>query len=394
MGRLVVHQDKILDISALLGICPFGSIVSDDSGVSITASCKMCMICVKRSGGQITFEEGRRPSVDKTQWNGIAVYIEHDGNNIHPVSFELIGKARELADRIGHQVHAVIAGDRLGLIGEEISHYCVDRIFLYEDPALEYFRAEPYTAVVEDYAMAVKPCVMLIGATPIGRSLAPRVAARLRTGLTADCTSLDIRENTDLIQIRPAFGGNIMAQIKTPDHRPQLATVRYKVMQEPERRASSSGRIERRNLAPEKLASGIEILSSSKKERTIDLTEAEVIVVAGRGVKTQKDMALIEKLGNSLNAQIASTRPLIEAGWVDPRRQIGLSGRTVKPKLILTCGVSGSVQFVAGMQNSNCIVSINEDESAPIFNYAHLCAVCDIYEVLPLLTEMIKERVR
>lgn len=394
MGRLVVHQEKISDVQALMGICPFGSISSDDSGVSITASCKMCMICVRRSNGQITFEEGRRPSVDKTQWNGIAVYIEHDGCAIHPVSLELIGKARELADKIGHEVHAVIAGNQLDCIGEEISHFGVDRIFLYENPALAFFRAEPYTAAVEDYVKAVKPCVMLIGATPIGRSLAPRVAARLRTGLTADCTSLDIRENTDLIQVRPAFGGNIMAQIKTPDHRPQLATVRYKVMQEPVRMESSSGIIEKRSLEPTRLASGIEIISSRKKEKTIDLTEADVIVVAGRGVKSQKDLSLVERLGDSLNAQIASTRPLIEAGWIDPRRQIGLSGRTVKPKLIITCGVSGSVQFVAGMQNSSCIISLNEDEAAPVFNYAHLCAVCDIYEVLPLLSGMLEERAR
>lgn len=243
---------------------------------------------------------------------------------------------------------------------------------------------------VDDDAITVEMTVILVGATNVGRQLAPRVAARFRTGLTADCTVLDIKENTDLVQIRPAFGGNIMAEIHTPNARPQLATVRYKVMNAPERNKEKSGKVTVCDLSNVALESDIKVLDVVPKAKEIFIENADVLVVAGRGVKSQDDLNMIRELADLLGGEVACTRPMIEAGWFDAKKQIGLSGRTVRPKLIITCGVSGSVQFAAGMNNSDMIVAINKDEKAPIFKIAHYGIVGDLYEVLPRLIAKVK----
>jgi electron transfer flavoprotein alpha subunit len=275
--------------------------------------------------------------------------------------------------------------------GEELLHYGVDEVFVYDYEELKDFRIEPYTAVFEDFINKAKPTAILVGATTIGRSLAPRVAARFKTGLTADCTILDIKENTDVVQIRPAFGGNIMAQIVTPNNRPQLATVRYKVMSAPQRNAETSGKISLCEINRDKLNSNINVLNVIPKVKEKGISDAEVIIAVGRGLKTEKDMEMIRELAELLDGEIAVTRPLIEAGWADAKRQVGLSGRTVRPKLIITCGISGAVQFTAGMNNSDYIFAINTDEKAPIFKVAHYGVVGDIYEIIPQLIEKIKQ---
>jgi electron transfer flavoprotein alpha subunit len=200
-----------------------------------------------------------------------------------------------------------------------------------------------------------------------------------------------MKENTDLVQIRPAFGGNIMAQILNPNNRPQLATVRYKVMNAPERTTEPSGKLTVVEMDKSKLVSNINVIKVTKKVIEASISDAEIIVAAGRGIKSEKDLAMINELADLLGAQVAATRPLIEAGWIDAKKQIGLSGRTVKPKLIITCGISGAVQFAAGMNNSECIVSINNDPKASIFNVAHYGIVGDIYEIIPQLIRNIKE---
>ncbi|VTR81646.1 electron-transfer flavoprotein alpha-subunit [Clostridium perfringens] len=272
----------------------------------------------------------------------------------------------------------------------ELLHYGVDEVIVYDYKELENFRIEPYTAVFYDFINKIKPCSILVGATTLGRSLAPRVAARCRTGLTADCTILDIKENTDLVQIRPAFGGNIMAQIVTPNSRPQMATVRYKVMSAPERNEECTGEIKYFEIENDKLKSDIEVKEIKQKPKEHSISDAEVIVVAGRGVKSEKDLELIKELADLLGGELAVTRPLIENGWADANRQVGLSGRTVRPKLIITCGVSGAIQFVAGMNNADYIFAINKEEKAPIFKVAHYGIVGDIYEIVPKLIEKIK----
>lgn len=391
MAKLVVNQEKITNIDELIKICPFGAMENNKGMLEINSGCKMCKLCVKKGpAGAVEYVEDEVKTLDKSAWKGVAVYVDHVDGDIHPVTFELIGKARELAAKVNQQVYCIFAGHNIKHKAEELLYYGVDKVMVYDNEELKHFRIEPYTAVFEDFVNKIKPTAILVGATTVGRSLAPRVAARFKTGLTADCTILDIKENTDLVQIRPAFGGNIMAQICTPNNRPQLATVRYKVMSAPERSAHASGKIIVCEVGAEKLESKIKVLDVIAKEKETGISDAEVIVVAGRGVKTEKDLAMIKELASLLDGEVAVTRPLIEAGWADAKRQVGLSGRTVRPKLIITCGVSGAVQFTAGMNNSEYIFAINTDEKAPIFKVAHYGVVGDIYEIVPQLIENIK----
>lgn len=394
MGKLVVNQEKLTPsaIEELVKICPFGALEEKEGKIEVNAGCKMCKLCVKKGpAGVMEFIEEEVEAIDKSLWKGVAVYVDHVEGDIHPVTYELIGKAKELAAKINHPVYAVFVGHDIEKKAEEILHYGVDKVFVYDDEELKDFRIEPYTKAMEDFINSVKPSTLLVGATTVGRSLAPRVAARFRTGLTADCTILDMKENTDLVQIRPAFGGNIMAQIINPNHRPQLATVRYKVMDAPERSEEKSGEIVTCSIKKEELASNINVLKVTKKEVEESISDADVIVAVGRGLKAEKDMEMVKEFAALIGAQIATTRPLIEAGWADAKKQIGLSGRTVKPKLIVTLGISGAVQFAAGMNNSDCIIAINKDPKASIFNVAHYGIVGDIYEVIPKLINNVKE---
>ncbi|PXV95694.1 electron transfer flavoprotein alpha subunit apoprotein [Lachnotalea glycerini] len=396
MGQLVCNQDKVneLNIEELIKVCPFGAIEYTDGKIEVNAGCKMCKLCVKKGPvGVMEFIETETKKVNKDLWKGISVYVDHVGGSIHPVTMELIGKARDLAAVVHFPVYCVFIGYHIKEKAEELLQYGVDEIFVYDYEELKDFRIEPYAAALEDFINKVKPSSLLIGATTLGRSLAPRVAARFRTGLTADCTILDMKENTDLVQIRPAFGGNIMAQIICSNTRPQLATVRYKVMNAPEKQFNSKGLITVCEIAKTKLKSNIEVLKVVKKKTEENISDAEVIIAVGRAFKSEKDMTMIEDLAELLHAQIAGTRPLVEAGLIHAKKQIGLSGRTVKPKLIITLGISGAVQFVAGMNNAEHIFAINQDERAPIFNVAHYGIVGDIYEIVPKLINDIKSSV-
>lgn len=394
MGKLKINQSLINDEIAkkLIKICPFGSIEYINGTLDINAGCKMCKLCVKKGPkGVIEFIEEEIVKVDKNAYKGITVYVDHVEGEIHPVTYELIGKAKELAAKVNYPVYCIFLGYQILDKAEELLHYGIDEVFIYDYKELEHFRIEPYVSAFEDFINKIKPSVILVGATTVGRSLAPRVAARFRTGLTADCTVLDIKENTDLIQIRPAFGGNIMAKIITPNSRPQLATVRYKIMTAPQRNEKPSGKITVRSMDVNKFKSDIDVIKVTKKEPEENISEAEIIVVAGRAIKTQKDMSLAYELAHVLEGNFAGTRPMVEAGWIDPKRQIGLSGRTVKPKLIITLGISGAVQFTAGMKSADHIFAINKDPKAAIFSIAHYGIVGDIYEVVPKLIENIKK---
>ena len=393
MSKLICNQEKVNDsnLQELLKVCPFGSIEYTDGKIEVNAGCKMCMICVKKGPtGVMEFVETEELKIDKSLWKGIGVYVDHVEGVIHPVTMELIGKARELASVVNFPVYCVFIGNDIKEKAKELLHYGVDEVFVYDYPELKDFRIEPYTAAFEDFINKVKPSSLLVGATTIGRSLAPRVAARFRTGLTADCTMLEMKENTDLVQIRPAFGGNIMAQILCPNTRPQMSTVRYKVMNAPEKLCDATGKITICEIDKSKLVSNIEVLKVTKKEIEDNISDAEVIIAIGRALKSEKDMAMIEELAELLGAQIAGTRPTIEAGWINAKKQIGLSGRTVKPKLIIALGISGAVQFTAGMNSSERIFAVNSDKHASIFNVAHYGVVGDIYEIVPQLIENIK----
>ena len=394
MGMLVVHQEKITDIKAMISICPFGAMEEKDGKLEVNSACKLCKLCVKKGQpGVMEYVEEETPQIDKSLWNGITVYVDHVDGEIHPVTYELLGKAKELAEKIDHPVYAIFMGSNVGDKAQELLHYGADKVFVCDKPELQYFKIETYTAVFEEFINRIKPCAILVGATPVGRQLAPRVAARFKTGLTADCTILDMHKNTDLVQIRPAFGGNIMAEILTPNSRPQLATVRYKIMDAPERSADAKGEIVELNVDDSKLANHVEVIGVTKKEQESGIENADILVVAGRGIKKREDLQLVQDLADALGGDLACTRPMVEGGWMDAKRQIGLSGRTVRPKLIITCGVSGAIQFVAGMNHSENIIAINTDPNASIFKVANYAVVGDLYDVVPKLIEKIKSGV-
>lgn len=385
---IVIHNEKINKElgEKLVKLCPFGAISYDENkGLSIGLTCKNCKACVRATNGEITYEEEKIvSSVCKDDWKGILVFCEHFKGDIHNVTFELLGKAKELASVTGHKVMALMIGSGISEKAKELYCYGADEVYVYDDPGLENFLIEPYTKVFEDFIQKIKPSSILVGATNVGRSLAPRVAARMKTGLTADCTCLEMMETTDLVQIRPAFGGNIMAKIMTPYTRPQFCTVRYKIFSQPERKEVEK-EIIHMTVTKDMLKSRAEILDIEVKPKDVDISEANVIVQVGRGVKKQEDIEMVQKFADALGAQMACTRPLVENSWFDAKQQIGLSGRTVKPKLLVCIGVSGAVQTVAGMKGSECIIAINKDPQAPIFDVANYGIVGDLYEVIPLL---------
>lgn len=395
MPQMIIHHEKVTKQAAdeLVRLCPFSAISYENGKLDISSGCKMCRLCIKKGpAGVIEYKEDEAKStVDKSLWRGIAVYADHDGGKLHNVTFELLGKAAELAKVTGHPVYALLIGHSLENAADTLLRYGADKVFTYDDEALADFRVEPYTDAFEDFILKVKPSSVLVGATNLGRSLAPRIAARFRTGLTADCTVLEMKENTDLVQIRPAFGGNIMAQIITPDSRPQFCTVRYKVFSAPEVSQNPSGTVINCKVDKRWLDCATVIEKTVRKVRESDISEAEVIVAVGRGFKTREDIKSAEKLAELLGGEIACSRPLVENGWFDAKRQIGLSGKTVKPRLIITLGISGAVQFAAGMKSSDTIIAVSLDKNAPIFDVAHYCVNADMYKLLPRLISRLEE---
>ena len=393
MGKLVINHSAVTPEGAasLASLCPFGAISYTDGRLDISSACKMCKMCVKKGGGLISYEEEAAPEIDKSLWRGIAVYADVSDGVLHRVTLELCGKARELAEVTGHPVYALLIGEKVDGAAKELLRYGVDKVFVYDDPAFRDFRIEPYTAAFLDFIEKQKPSSVLVGATVLGRQLAPRVAARCRAGLTADCTVLEMKENTDLVQIRPAFGGNIMAQIVSPHTRPQFCTARYKVFSEPAPVDTPTGEVVKMAVTDAMRLSAIRVLESFPKPRGEDIADADVIVAVGRGAQGEAVRAMAEELASLLGGMVACSRPMVESNLFDAKRQIGLSGRTVKPKLIFCLGISGAVQFAAGMKASDTIVAINTDPAAPIFDVAHYAVVGDVAQVLPRLIEKIKE---
>lgn len=317
--------------------------------------------------------------------NGVLVYSEYDEGAIHPVAFELLGKSREIADRLSVEVWGVIIGYRIGDDkARELIYYGADRVFVYDHPRLEYFDPVIYRDVLVDLVKRVNPSVFLFGATPLGRSLAPRVAAAIGAGLTADCIDIQVDENGDIIQVRPAFTGNILAYIKTSS-RPVMSTVRYRVMKMPDRDTSRVGEIIR--LVPNlERDSGIRVLGRISR-RSVDLSRADIVVAGGRGFKRREDLKMLEDLASILGGVVGVSRPLVDEGWMPRERQVGFSGNTVKPRLYMAFGISGSPQHIAGMRGSEVVVAVNIDPSAPIFRIADYGVIGDLYEVIPKLIE-------
>lgn len=392
MKLLEFYAEKCTLCGLCIDKCPFQALTMEKSGITVSEKCRMCGICVKLCPTQAIQFEQKAKSFDKDQWRDILVFGEICGEELHPVVYELVGEARKLAKKVGYRVNAVIIGEKnTQELGEELLQYGVQKVYTYEHPQLRGFKADSYADAMADCISIMRPSVVLIGATSLGRSLAPRLSTRFHTGLTADCTKLEMRENTDLVQIRPAFGGNIMAQILIAESRPQFATVRYKVMDRAKKVDHPDGKVVKMAVNDAMVHSKINVTQIQTIVRTKSIEEEEVLVVAGRGVKSEKDVEMVRKLAELLGGQLCFTRPMVEAGYGDTAHQIGLSGRTVKPKLIITLGVSGAIQFTSCMNGSECIIAVNTDPDALIFRIADYCVVGDLYQVVPRLIEKIKQ---
>jgi len=323
------------------------------------------------------------------EYEGIMVFAEQRDGNIHPISFELLGKAREIADKKGCEVFSVLLGYQMKQKAKELIYYGADKVFLYDHPLLKEFDVINYKQNIVNLIREEKPEIVLIGATPLGRSLAPRIAAALKTGLTADCINLQLDENGELIQVRPAFTGNIIAHIKTRT-RPVMTTVRYKVFKAGERDTNRKGEVVEKEVKIIKDV-GVRILRKEAVE-IVNISDAEIIVSGGRGFKKPEDLKILEELAGLLGGVVGASRPLVDEGWISKDHQVGFSGNIVRPKLYLACGISGSPQHLAGMRDSEIIVAINIDPSAPIFNVADYGIVGDLYEIVPKLIEKLRDR--
>jgi electron transfer flavoprotein alpha subunit len=297
------------------------------------------------------------------------------------VVYELLGKGRELADRLNEPLLCIVLGNSVKEVNK-LKSYGADEIHYYENFKLESFNCEIYAKIVSNFIKEVKPSIFLIGATSIGRELGPRIAANLKTGLTADCTGLEINTEGLLLQTRPAFGGNIMASIICPNSRPQMATVRPKIMKKLETK-EKEGKLFNYSVNSEFLDSRIKIIGEFKFSDQCDINNAEIIVSGGLGVGKKEGFDLLEELAHELNGVIAASKPAVDAGWVNPNIQVGMSGKVVQPHLYVACGISGAIQHRIGMENSDFIVAINKDERAPIFEFADYGIVADLYDFIP-----------
>ena len=322
----------------------------------------------------------------------IFVAIEQRAGTVQKVSIELLGEARRLAAELNEQVVAVLMGSGVAGLSDMLCHYGADKVLVVDHPVLEHYTTEPYAKAMTHVIHTYDPDIVLFGATSIGRDLAPRVAGRVHTGLTADCTSLAIEEESKLLLMtRPAFGGNIMATIVCKDYRPQMATVRPGVMPLPEKDESRTGEVELVDAGLSMSDMNVEILEINRNEKkSVDITEAKILVSGGHGVGGPEGYQPLRELADVLGGEVSASRVAVDSGWIEKDRQVGQTGKTVRPNLYIACGISGAIQHQAGMEGSEYIVAINLDEGAPMMKLADLGVVGDLSVIVPKLTEAIK----
>jgi electron transfer flavoprotein alpha subunit len=387
-----INKDKCTGCETCLSSCPYDSIIVKDGKAEITELCQLCRSCLSVCPEGAIFEvEEEADRKEKAEGSGVWVFAEQRDGEIAGVSFELLGAGRRLAGKLGAGVSAVLFGGSASG-ADELIRWGADKVYHCDDDIFRSFNDEPYAGLLCQLISQYKPEIVLAGATPIGRSFFPRVAARLKTGLTADCTSLDIDgETNNLLQVRPAFGGNIMATILCPHTRPQMATVRPRVMKRVEYDGSRKGEIVK--VGADKVKSRTRVIETVREvsEVSVNLQEANIIVAGGRGVGGEKGFQLLFELAEALGGCVGASRAAVDEGWIAYRHQVGQTGKTVGPKVYIACGISGAVQHLVGMQSSDIIVAINKNPDAPIFNVATYGIVGDLFEILPLLTKRIRE---
>ena len=329
--------------------------------------------------------------MDKAQYKNVYVFVEQREGVIQNVGLELLGKARELADALNEKVYAMLLGHDLTTQAQECIAYGADTVLRVDAPELATYVTEPYAQAIYQIIRDNKPSIVLIGATTIGRDLGPRLSARVETGLTADCTGLEISEERDLLMTRPAFGGNLMATIICKEHRPQMSTVRPGVMRMGQRDENRTGTIEDVKINFDKSKFRVRVLETVKQTKNlVDITEAHVLISGGRGVGNAEGFDMLRAMANTIGAEVSASRAMVDAGVLGHERQVGQTGKTVRPDLYFAMGISGAIQHLAGMEESEYIIAINKDKFAPIFNVADLGIVGDVRKIVPLLTEKLK----
>jgi electron transfer flavoprotein alpha subunit len=390
---LTVDVDKCTGCEECLSSCPFDAIVIKEGKAFINEYCQFCMTCVSVCAeGAIVEIAEEKPGGEKANgYKGVWIFAEQRNGKVASVAYELLGIGRKLADDLNTELSAILFG-AIESEAEELIKWGADNVYVSRDQILEKFNDEPYSQLLIALIKEHRPEMVLAGATPIGRSFIPRVAARLRTGLTADCTSLAIDKDTgNLLQIRPAFGGNIMATILCPNTRPQMATIRPRVMKRGQYDEGRKGEII--DVKANSLTSRTKVLNTVREvsDTTVNLQEADIIVSGGRGLGDPKGFKLLEELAEILGGAVGASRAAVDSGWIPYRHQVGQTGKTVCPKIYIACGISGAVQHLVGMQSSDIIIAINKNPDAPIFNVATYGIVGDLYEIIPLLIKKIKE---
>lgn len=372
--------------------CPFAAIEIKDNQAVILDNCTLCGSCESVCPVQAIKIEKEEKTKDFSDYKNVWVFGEQREGDLNSVVHELVGQGRRLANKLKENLSVILPGYQNIAQAKELINYGVDKVYLIDKKELAEYNDEYYTYVMAELIKKYKPSIVLMGATTIGRSLGPRVAARIKTGLTADCTGLDIDDKSKiLLQTRPAFGGNIMATIICKNHRPQIATVRPGVMKAAEKRENYEGIISKEDIDLSKVILKTEVIDIVREiEDSINIAEADIIVSGGRGVGSGENFNLIRELADTLGGAVGASRAAVDSGWISHDHQVGQTGTTVAPRIYIACGISGAVQHLVGMKSSDIIIAINKDPGASIFNYATYGLVGDLFKIIPLLIEQLK----
>ena len=392
-----VIPDKCTGCKLCIKTCPFSAItVVNKKAIIDLARCNLCGACIDACKFKAIDIVREIKAVDLSGYKDVWVFCEQKNGKIQSIAWELLGEGKKLSKKLGSRLCGVLLGKDMKKRANDVIHRGADVVYLADSPYLEHFQDEPYTNILVNLVNKYKPEVFLCGATTIGRSLISRVAVKLYAGLTADCTGLDIdSENKLLLQTRPAFGGNIMATIITPNHRPQMATVRHKVMKEAEVDTAHKGKIIEERFDDIIYKSRTKFIDFIEElEETVNLAEADIIVSGGRGVGGAENFSVIKDLAKVVGGAVGASRATVDAGWIPYSHQVGQTGKTVCPKVYFACGISGQIQHLIGMQSSKIIVAINKDPDAPIFKVATYGIVGDLFQVVPALTKRFKETLK